>query len=172
MTGTSPFPGPPTGQVQFTVDGAPVGAPVALDGSGNAMLVTTALPLGTHQVRARYLGDGDYAAVDSDPVSHLTVVLSELHNLINAFGLDPFLATTLNTAVSQAEKQAGLGPLHYPQVCEKLDDMQEAALDAAGSKGMGYDEAPAAPRRDERRRQQVRLRHGHAADPAGARTTC
>ena len=37
VTGTSPFPGPPTGQVQFTVDGAPVGAPVALDGSGNAI---------------------------------------------------------------------------------------------------------------------------------------
>ena len=141
VTGTSPFPGPPTGQVQFTVDGAPVGAPVALDGSGSATLVTTALPLGTHQVRARYLGDGDYAAGDSDPVSHLTVNLPELHNVINSFGLDPFLATTLNTAVSQAEKQAGLGPLHYPQVCEKLDDMQEAALDAAGSKGMGYDEA-------------------------------
>ena len=70
VTGTNPFPGPPTGQVQFTVDGTPVGAPVALDGSGNATLVTTALPLGTHQVRARYLGDGDYAAGDSDPVSH------------------------------------------------------------------------------------------------------
>jgi hypothetical protein len=142
VTGTSPFPGQPTGQVQFTVDGAPIGAPVALDGSGQASLVTTALPLGTHQVRARYLGDGDYAAGDSDPVSHLTVNIVELGNLINSFGLDQGLATALNTAVAQAEKQASqFGPSHYPQTCEKLDDMQEAALDAAGSRGMSYDEA-------------------------------
>ena len=70
VTGTTPFPGPPTGQAQFTVDGNPLGAPAALDGSGVATLVTTALPGGTHLVRAVYLGDADYAKVTSAPVSH------------------------------------------------------------------------------------------------------
>jgi hypothetical protein len=141
VTGSSPFPGPPTGQVQFTSDGAPLGAPVALDGSGNATLTTSSLPLGTHEIRAQYLGDGDYAAVTSDPVSHAVVDLSSLHGLIGGFGLDQGLATSLDNAVSQAEKQAGFGPSHYPQACEKLDDMQEAAIDAAGSRGLSFAEA-------------------------------
>ena len=70
VTGTTPFPGPPTGQVQFTVDGNPLGAPVALDASGVATLVTTALPGGTHLVRAVHLGDADYGTATSAPVSH------------------------------------------------------------------------------------------------------
>ena len=47
----SPFPGQPTGQVQFTVDGTPIGSPVDLDASGHASLATSALPLGLHQGR-------------------------------------------------------------------------------------------------------------------------
>ena len=70
VTGTTPFPGPPTGKVQFTVDGNPLGAPVTLDASGVATLTTTALPGGTHLVRAVYLGDADYGTSTSAPVSH------------------------------------------------------------------------------------------------------
>ena len=172
VTGTNPFPGPPTGQVQFTVDNNPIGAPVALDGSGNASLVTTALPLGTHQVRARYLGDGDYAAVDSAPVSHLTVVLSELHNLINGFGLDPVLATSAEHG-GDAGGEAGrarLAPLPA--------DLREARRHAGGGTRRGRHEGArlrrghAAARRDQRDRRQVRLRHGRAADARRRSTTC
>jgi hypothetical protein len=73
VTGTSPFPGPPTGQVQFTVDGSPLGSPAMLDGSGVATLVTTELPGGTHEVRAVHLGDADYGMATSAPVSHLRI---------------------------------------------------------------------------------------------------
>src|SRR5262249_19646413 len=73
VTGTTPFPGPPTGKVQFTVDGAPLGAPVALDAGGMATFVTTQLPGGTHLVRAVHLGDADYGPATSDPVSHQTI---------------------------------------------------------------------------------------------------
>jgi hypothetical protein len=69
----SPFPGTPTGQVQFTVDDTAIGSPVAIDASGHASLDTTALPLGLHHVRAVYLGDADYAQVTSAPVDHSVV---------------------------------------------------------------------------------------------------
>jgi hypothetical protein len=76
VDGTNPFPGTPTGQVQLTVDNVPLGAPVALDTAGHAMVVTTALPAGTHQVRAVHLGDADYGTSTSEPLSHLTIAFT------------------------------------------------------------------------------------------------
>ena len=62
VVGTDPFPGAPTGTVQFQVDGEDVGAPVAVRDGGRAVLTTDAIrrPQG-HVVTARYSGDGDYA---------------------------------------------------------------------------------------------------------------
>ena len=68
--GNDPFPGMPTGKVQFTADGAPLGPAVDLD-AGSASLTTTQIPAGTHQLRAVYLGDADYAERASDPVAHV-----------------------------------------------------------------------------------------------------
>ena len=53
--------GTPTGTVVFTVDGTP-GAPVALDGAGQASFATAALDAGTHSVSAAYGGDGTYTS--------------------------------------------------------------------------------------------------------------
>lgn len=63
LAGTDPFPGAPTGTVQFQVDGADVGAPVKVGADGRVTLATAAIaaPQG-HTVTARYSGDGDYMA--------------------------------------------------------------------------------------------------------------
>src|SRR5690606_21301691 len=53
--------GMPTGTVQFAVDGVDLGGAVALDGSGQATLMTSALEAGTRQVSATYSGNADYA---------------------------------------------------------------------------------------------------------------
>ena len=51
----------PTGTVQWNVDGAPVGAPVALDAGGTATLGPIGnLGLGTHVIAAAYSGDTDW----------------------------------------------------------------------------------------------------------------
>lgn len=50
-TSSSPV---PTGSVQFVIDGGPVGAPVAVDGAGQAVLNTSSLAVGSHTVSAVY----------------------------------------------------------------------------------------------------------------------
>ena len=48
--------GIPTGTVQFSIDGAAVGTPVALDGAGVATYATSTLTAGSHPVVATYNG--------------------------------------------------------------------------------------------------------------------
>ena len=55
----------PTGSVQFKVDGAEKGSPVALS-SDEASIDVAGLAAGTHKLSATYLGNGNYAA--SSPV--------------------------------------------------------------------------------------------------------
>ncbi|RNL62324.1 Ig-like domain repeat protein [Nocardioides marmoriginsengisoli] len=57
----------PTGNVQFKVDGNPVGSPVALR-DGQAQLVST-FPAGAHTVTASYIGTDAFAASDSAPTT-------------------------------------------------------------------------------------------------------
>jgi hypothetical protein len=136
VTGTSPFPGTPTGQVRFRVDGAPLGSPVPLDSSGQASMTTGALPVGTHSLTAEYLGDADYAAGTSAPIDHhtkgATEQLADLHGLISGFGLGKGLENDLQNKVSDAEKKLAEGK----DACPKLDDLMRNALDHAG-KGKG-----------------------------------
>ena len=58
---SSPGAGTPTGEVTFSVDGTP-GAPVTLDGAGQASLHTSTPAVGTHTVSAAYGGDGSVMA--------------------------------------------------------------------------------------------------------------
>ncbi len=53
--------GAPTGQVDFTLDGAPLGS-VTLDGAGRASLASSALTVGSHTLAVAYDGDGTYGA--------------------------------------------------------------------------------------------------------------
>lgn len=55
----APAPGTPTGAVQFTVDGANAGSPVALTG-GIASFSTNSLAVGSHTIGAAYSGDATF----------------------------------------------------------------------------------------------------------------
>jgi len=57
----------PTGTVQFKVDGAAYGSPVALSGTGTASTSVTGLTTASHTLSVTYSGDTNYAA--AGPVS-------------------------------------------------------------------------------------------------------
>ncbi|MEO6997472.1 MAG: Ig-like domain repeat protein [Terracoccus sp.] len=66
-----------TGSVQFSDGGTSLGAPVALNGSGQAALTTSALAEGTHLIRATYTGATGFLASNgtvSQRVDNPTVV--------------------------------------------------------------------------------------------------
>jgi len=52
--------GTPTGTVQFKDNGTDLGSPVALNGSGVAMLTTSTLAAGIHNISAVYSGDANF----------------------------------------------------------------------------------------------------------------
>lgn len=96
----------PTGEVQFLVDGAPVGAPVPLevtkgvDGQGIAVAeLSVTLPAGSHTVQARYTGE---ARVLGSETARQTVIVNEVPAAgsggLAATGSDSFLGfATLGT---------------------------------------------------------------------------
>ncbi|HYI62368.1 MAG TPA: Ig-like domain-containing protein [Acidimicrobiales bacterium] len=55
------FPAGATGTVQFSVDGTPLGGPVAVSGGSATSPPTSSLAPGDHTVTAVYSGDGDHA---------------------------------------------------------------------------------------------------------------
>src|SRR5207237_10759605 len=59
VSAVPPGAGTPGGSVQFKIDGANAGSPVALSG-GAAPYSLSTLTLGTHTVAAEYLGDGNF----------------------------------------------------------------------------------------------------------------
>ncbi len=65
VSGTSPT---PTGSVIFSDGGTAIGT-VALNGSAQALLVTSSLALGSHSITAAYQGDSSYAASSSSALS-------------------------------------------------------------------------------------------------------
>lgn len=69
----APAAGTPSGTVQFSADGSALGAPVALDASGQASLVTTALGIGSHQITATYSGSGSFTTSSGGPVTHRVI---------------------------------------------------------------------------------------------------
>lgn len=64
--------GTPTGSIQFAVDGVASGSPVAVDGSGAAMLSDVAFGVpGSYAVSAQYLGDASFAISTAQPVTQV-----------------------------------------------------------------------------------------------------
>lgn len=71
-----------SGTVQFSVDGSDLGSPVALNGSGNATVTTSALAEGTHLIRATYGGAGGFLTSNgtvSQRVDNATTVTGNLY---------------------------------------------------------------------------------------------
>lgn len=83
VAAVGPGAGTPTGTVQFTVDGEPLGGPVALT-DGGATSPAIALRPGSHPVVAAYSGDGDFSGSSQsfaqavDPAQTTTTVTSSV----------------------------------------------------------------------------------------------
>ncbi|GAA3547628.1 beta strand repeat-containing protein [Nocardioides daeguensis] len=75
VAAVSPGSGTPTGTVTFYADGSPLGAvPLAASGAGSvATLDVDDLAPGAHQVTARYAGDADYLASESEALTHTVI---------------------------------------------------------------------------------------------------
>ena len=135
----------PVGDVQFSVDGAPVGSPVTLDAAGQAVLTVSDLALGTHSISAQYLGGGALPPFSGPPIDHTvkkrlatsTSVTSDLNP--SAFG-DPvaYTATVLPENASSGLPITGL-------VQFKVDGVAvgaPVALDASGMASVATDATP------------------------------
>jgi hypothetical protein len=119
----SPCTGTPAGQVQFIVDGAPLGSPVSLSG-GTASLSSSTLPAGSHVVSAEYYGDSNCLGstislspdqlVDAAPVAGRDVLETFENNSVTvtaasllANDTDPDGDSLSLTSVSSTSAQGG-----------------------------------------------------------------
>jgi hypothetical protein len=68
----------PTGTVQFLVDNANHGTPVALSSTGTASISVTGLTIATHTLSAKYSGDANYAAAGPISVSSVVTAVVKL----------------------------------------------------------------------------------------------
>ena len=91
-TNASAATGIPTGTVQFQTNGVAYGSPVALNGSGEATLITSSLPHGSIPISAIYAGDGNFDGSASSSVAQVvnTPPVAANHTL----------AATMNTPVN------------------------------------------------------------------------
>jgi len=101
----APATGVPTGTIQFRLDGAPLGSPVLLDGTGAASLATSAIPAGSHTIDAVYLGDGAFAG-------SVSTALSQVANPLAITALSP--NSLPQGAASQLVTITGTGFLFPP----------------------------------------------------------
>lgn len=81
----------PTGTVQFKVDGAAYGAPVALSGTGTASTSVTGLTVANHTLSATYSGSTSYAAVNSATIS--IGVTAAAHKVGTLISLSPLASS-------------------------------------------------------------------------------
>src|SRR5581483_4707987 len=85
----APGSGTPTSTVQFMDGTNPLGAPVALNGSGQAQLVTSSLALGAHPISAVYGGDTNF----------ITSTSSSVVESVNQASSSAALASSVNPSV-------------------------------------------------------------------------
>jgi hypothetical protein len=65
------YPYDPTGDVQLYVNGTAFNAPITIDGSGNATVTTSDLPVGDAHVYAEYKGDDHYKGASSNVLEQI-----------------------------------------------------------------------------------------------------
>ncbi|MBI5386699.1 MAG: HYR domain-containing protein [Verrucomicrobia bacterium] len=124
--------GLPVGTVQFKVDGANVGAPVALTGLGQASYTPTRqeMPAGTRSVTAVYHDTRStpiYSDSTGGPISH---VVNQLTMTVTATGIDRQYDATVNVAVQLHEGGVLAGD-------DALANYSAATLDLGPGRGDG-----------------------------------
>lgn len=101
---SAPAAGSPTGEVQFLVDGEPIGGPVpVVDGEVSAR--TTGLSVGASRITARYSGDRNFAEATSRPVEFVVDPNPATVELVSS--ADP---TVIGEPVTVTAKVTGDGP--------------------------------------------------------------
>ena len=92
--------GTPAGTVQFKIDGADFGLPVALSSGSATCGANSVLPVGTHAVSAVYSGDANFNGSNSSPITQTvnkataTVTLSNLNQTYTGSPLMPTATTS------------------------------------------------------------------------------
>ncbi|MBU2694996.1 Ig-like domain-containing protein [Pimelobacter sp. 30-1] len=138
-----PSRGTPTGTVRFEADGTLLDEPVAIDSAGQARLVTTRIPVGTHQITAVYSGDAEFADATSPARAvvvnrgDVTVELTSAYNPVVA-GED----VVLDVAVRSSAAGAGVptGEVQLYAGAQALGG--PVALDHRGTARLTTDELP------------------------------
>jgi hypothetical protein len=107
-----PATGTPTGHVQFYVDGVPSGLPVALVEGQTEPYAVTNLSRASHTITAVYLGDTEFTASDSDPVTQVvnkaqTKVTVESSAPTSVFGQPVTLTATVSAIAPGAGNPSG-----------------------------------------------------------------
>ena len=142
FTATVSASGAPTGTVQFNLDGAPVGVPVAIDAAGRASWTTSSLGIGTHSISADYAGDGFFAASSSAPLDQVVKKRLATATAVTS-DLNPSLRThpvTFTATVTPENPSSGITPAGFIQwkvdgvavgVPTALDAMAQATMTTA-----------------------------------------
>ena len=95
----APGAGTPTGSVQFTDNGSPLGSPVALSGT-HAAFTTSTLGGGAHHIQATYSGDGNFyggsSAVIDRTVPCSATVIGTVPTYTASSGVTCFANATVN----------------------------------------------------------------------------
>jgi len=73
VSATTAAAGTPTGTVHFSINGTPAGAPVPLNGSGQALYSTAALADGASSITAAYSGNGGFLSSDAPALTQLVL---------------------------------------------------------------------------------------------------
>ena len=97
-----------TGSVQFVVDGSAVGGPVALDATGRARFVTSAMVPGTHTVSAAYGGSVNFRASTS-AVRSQTVNKASSRSVVTSSGTPAPRGSTVVLTATVTAVAPGVG---------------------------------------------------------------
>ncbi|MFL6108189.1 MAG: beta strand repeat-containing protein [Marmoricola sp.] len=99
--------GTPTGSVTFSEGGTVFGT-AAVDGSGDASVVATTIPVGSHSVVATYSGDDEYNGAVSSP-SNLTVAKADVTAVLTSSDLTTVSGEAVDYSVSVGAQAPGSG---------------------------------------------------------------
>ena len=128
VSAVSPGAGTPTGSVQFRDNGTDLGAPVGLDGAGQAAVTTAALTVGTHTITATYApGAGSFngsSASMTQTVERVRTTLAYDGATAGDFHDPAVLAATL-TRTRDAAPLAGRS-VHFTMASQSCDGTTNA----------------------------------------------